>query len=169
MDIERENTQNVEPGLPIEDMEKAVSTVRIKGEIVIAIASFIFGSLGYYYAIDMTHDTYSSPAVFPKLVSTIIVICGLIQTYRCYKKNYVDFGLSAFQYIFPSNILFTIPLLIICCVIMPKVHFAISSFAFMSILMVYLDGVKYVLRSVIIACLSTAALIFRYIFEIILP
>ena len=60
---------------------------RKPGETAFALIATTFGVLGYYFALDMTSENFSSPSVFPKLASTIIIICGMICLYKACKKR----------------------------------------------------------------------------------
>ena len=60
---------------------------RKPGETAFAIIATVFGVLGYYFALGMTSENLSSPSVFPKLASTIIIICGAICIYKSCKKE----------------------------------------------------------------------------------
>ncbi len=145
---------------------------RNPGEIAFALLATIFGVLGYYFALDMTSEDYSSPSVFPKLSSTVIVICGLICIYKACKKEPPEEGSpNVFKYLLPKDVIVVLLLLLAYCIALPHLHFIISSYVFMVVGMVYLHRGKYIWQSLLISAAAMAALvaIFRYVFLVILP
>lgn len=145
---------------------------RKPGEIFFAIFTIIFGALGYYFALGMTNESLSSPSVFPKLASTIIMICGGICLYKAYKKlPPAPDSPGIFQYLLPGDVIFVMAMLFIYCIALPYLHFIASSYIFMVVGMVYLHRGKYIWQSMLISAGAMAVLIaiFRYVFLVILP
>jgi len=62
-------------------------------------------------------------------------------------------------------------LLVAYCFVLPRLHFIVSSYAFMVIGMVYLQRGKNIVRALLISAASLAVLVavFRYLFLVILP
>jgi hypothetical protein len=145
---------------------------RKPGEIGFAIITTVFGILGYYFALGMTSESYSSPSVFPKLASTIITVCGVICIYKACRKEAPEPGSpSVFRYLFPKDVIVILLMLLAYCVLLPKLHFIVSSYLFMVGGMVYLHRGKYIWQSMLISAGAMAVLvaIFRYVFLVILP
>ncbi|GHS95469.1 hypothetical protein AGMMS50276_11200 [Synergistales bacterium] len=145
--------------------------VRKPGEIGFALLGIIFGLLGYYFALDMTHDSYSAPSVFPKIASTIIVLCGLVSLVKAIKREAPAAGETAFGYLLPKDVIVMLVMLLVYCFALPILHFPLASYAFMVIGMIYLHGGKKIIQSFIYSGIALAALVavFRYVFLVILP
>ncbi|MDO4548189.1 MAG: tripartite tricarboxylate transporter TctB family protein [Clostridia bacterium] len=145
---------------------------RKPGETTFAIIATVFGVLGYYFALGMTSENLSSPSVFPKLASIIIVICGVICIYRACKKEPPEAGSpSVFRYLLPKDVIVVLALLLVYCIALPRLHFIPSSYAFMVIGMIYLHRGKNIWQSFLISACAMAVLVavFRYVFLVILP
>ncbi|MEG1799131.1 MAG: tripartite tricarboxylate transporter TctB family protein [Synergistaceae bacterium] len=145
---------------------------RKPGEIAFSCMWILFGALGYYFALGMTHDDYASPSVFPKLASCIIVLCGLFILFKDLKRNKPKEGSpNVFQYLLPKDVLVILCGLIVYCIVLPRLHFIASSYLFMVLGMIYLHRGKKIVQSLIISAGALAVLvaIFRYIFLVILP
>lgn len=145
---------------------------RKPGEFGFAVLGIIFGALGYYFALDMTSDSYSAPSVFPKLTSTLIMLCGITVFIKDSKKARPEQGSpGVWHYLMPKDVLVMMIGLIIYCIVLPRLHFIVSSYIFMVSGMVYLHRGKKILQSLIISAGALAVLvaIFRYIFMVILP
>lgn len=164
-----------EPAKP--DIPKDLSVyvpekVRKPGEIVFASLWIVLGALGYYFALGMTSDSYAAPSVFPKLASTVIILCGivtLIKAVRREKPGPEEPGV--FKYLLPHDVLVMIILIILYCFALPNLHFFPSSFAFLVAGMVYLYRGKKIIQSAVISACTLAVLIaiFRYVFLVMLP
>lgn len=146
--------------------------VRKPGEIAFALIWIIIGALGYYFALDMTSDSYSAPSVFPKLSSTVILLCGAVILAKALKKEKAEAGgAGVFQFLLPRDVLVMISLVLLYCVALPNLHFVPSSFVFLAAGMIYLyRGRKIALPVIVSACtLAVLVAIFRYVFLVILP
>ena len=145
--------------------------VRKPGEIGFAVLGVLFGVLGYYFAMDMTSETYSSPSVFPKLASLIIIACGGVSLYRAIKRQAPPKGETVFAYLLPRDVLVVLLMLVAYCVALPKLHFIPSSYAFMVAGMIYLHRGKKIVQSLIYSAIALLVLVvvFRYLFLVILP
>jgi hypothetical protein len=145
---------------------------RKPGEIGFAIIATVFGVLGYYFALGMTSDSYSAPSVFPKLASVIIIACGVICIFKACRKDAPEPGSpNVFRYLFPRDVIVILLMLLAYCVLLPKLHFIVSSYLFMAGGMVYLHRGKYIWQSMLISAGAMVVLvaIFRYVFLVILP
>lgn len=145
---------------------------RKPGETAFAIIATVFGILGYYFALDMTSEDYSSPSVFPKLSSAVIVICGLVCIYKSCKKAPPEAGSpNVFKYLLPKDVIVVLLMLLAYCIALPHLHFIISSYVFMVAGMIYLHRGKFIWQSIVISAAAMVALvaIFRYVFLVILP
>ena len=144
---------------------------RRPGELGAAALGFILGAFGYYFALDMTSGEYSSPSVFPKLASVIIMACAAVIFVRALKKEKRRDAGSLATYLLPVDVLVVLVLLVAYCAVLPRLRFVPSSFLFMVVGMVYLQRGKNILRAVLISAASLAVLvaIFRYLFMVILP
>lgn len=145
---------------------------RKPGELVFAGLLFLLGAFGYYFALDMTSGELSSPSVFPKLSSTLIMIFSAINFMKALKKEKsVEKDTHVFQYLLPRDVTVMITLLIAYCIALPKLHFVFASYIFMASAMIYLHKGKKIILSLTISALALAALIgiFRYLFLVILP
>lgn len=145
---------------------------RKPGETAFAVIATVFGILGYYFALGMTSENLSSPSVFPKLASCIIVICGVVCIYRSCKKEAPEAGSpNVFRYLLPKDVIVILAFLLIYCIALPRLHFIVSSYAFMVIGMIYLHRGKYIWQSFVISAVAMALLVavFRYVFLVILP
>lgn len=145
--------------------------VRKPGEIGFAIIGVVFGVLGFYFAMDMTSDTYSSPSVFPKLSSIIIICCALVSLMKAVKRAAPPAGETVFKYLLPRDVLVILVMLIVYCIALPRLHFVPSSYAFMVVGMVYLHRGKKIVQSLIYSAIALVMLVvvFRYLFLVILP
>jgi hypothetical protein len=145
--------------------------VRKPGEIGFALIGIIFGLLGYYFALDMTHDTYSAPSVFPKIASVIIVLCGLVSLVKAVRREPPAVGETVLGYLLPKDVIFMLAMLLVYCFALPILHFSLASYAFMVIGMVYLHSGKQIIRSFVYSGIALAVLVavFRYVFLVILP
>lgn len=146
--------------------------IRKPGEIGFALLWIIIGLLGYYFAIGMTSDSYSAPSVFPKLASTVIIICGAVTLAKAVKREkQAPDGPGVFSFLLPRDVLVMMTLMLLYCAALPKLHFVPSSFALLASGMIYLYRGKKIVQSVIISACTLAVLvaIFRYVFLVILP
>lgn len=163
------------PGAPqpaVQDLSKFVpESHRRPGELAAAALFFLVGALGYYFALGMTSGEYSSPSVFPKLASALIMIGSAVNFFHAVKKVRPEDGMSVPGYLFPKDVVMVVLLLVIYCLILPKLHFIASSYLFMVTGMVYLERGKNIIRSLVVSALALALLvaIFRYLFLVILP
>lgn len=164
---------NEAPKEPQRDISTFVPEKHRKpGETAFAMLATMVGILGYYFAMGMTSENLSSPSVFPKIASVIIVLCGIICIYRSCKKEAPEEGTpNVFHYLLPKDVLVILILLLIYCLVLPKLHFIISSYAFIAIGMIYLHRGTYIWQSLAISAGAIALLvvIFRYVFLVILP
>ncbi|MDO4559385.1 MAG: tripartite tricarboxylate transporter TctB family protein [bacterium] len=145
---------------------------RKPGETAFAVIATVFGVLGYYFALGMTSENLSSPSVFPKLASAIIIICGVTCIFKSCKKGAPEPGSpSVFKYLLPKDVIVVLSLLLAYCIALPRLHFIPSSYAFMVAGMIYLHRGKYIWQSFVISACAMAVLvaIFRYVFLVILP
>ncbi len=145
---------------------------RKPGEIGITVITFLLGAFGYYFALDMTSGEYSSPSVFPKFASTLIMACSAVNFWKAVRRERPDTSsYSLAQYLLPMDVLVMLSLLVIYCVALPHLRFIGSSYAFMVAGMVYLQRGKYIVRALLISAGSLAVLVavFRYLFLVILP
>lgn len=175
---ENQEIKNLEAVAEIEDEAARDLSVyvpekhRKPGETAFAVIATVFGVLGYYFALDMTSENYSSPSVFPKLASAIIIICGLICIFKACKKEAPEAGSpNVFRYLLPKDVIVVLVLLLAYCIALPRLHFIPSSYIFMVIGMIYLHRGKYIWQSFVISAAAMAVLvaIFRYVFLVILP
>lgn len=145
--------------------------VRKPGELGFAILGIVLGILGYYFAMDMTSETYSSPSVFPKLASTIIIACGAVSLRKALKRSAPPAGETVFGYLLPRDVLVVLIMLVLYCIALPRLHFIPSSYAFMVAGMIYLHRGKKIVQSLIYSALALLVLVvvFRYLFLVILP
>lgn len=146
--------------------------VRKPGEIGFAALGILLGMLGYYFALDMTSDTYSAPSVFPKIASIIIMACGAVSLLKAVRREKPPAGSeTVFQYLLPRDVVFVICMLVAYSIALPIAHFIPSSYVFMVVGMIYLHRGKKILQSLIISALALAVLVavFRYVFLVILP
>ena len=142
---ENQEIKNLEAVAEIEDEAARDLSVyvpekhRKPGETAFAVIATVFGVLGYYFALDMTSENYSSPSVFPKLASAIIIICGLICIFKACKKEAPEAGSpNVFRYLLPKDVIVVLVLLLAYCIALPRLHFIPSSYIFMVIGMIYL-------------------------------
>lgn len=137
--------------------------VRKPGEIVFALMGVLLGVLGWYFALDMEGDIFSSPAVFSKMPSTVIIGCGLVSLSKAMKKSAHPTGSeNALAYLLPKDVLVMLLMLLVYCIVLPYLHFIPSSYIFMVAGMIYLQRGKNVV-------LLALVLVFRYLFLVILP
>ena len=145
---------------------------RKPGELGITAITFLLGALGYYFALDMTSGEYSSPSVFPKLASTVIMACSAVNFWKAVRRERPEASApSLAQYLLPMDVLVVLSLLVIYCVALPHLRFIGSSYAFMAAGMIYLQRGKHIFRALLISAGSLAVLVavFRYLFLVILP
>ena len=144
---------------------------RKPGELGIAAIGFLIGALGYYFALDMTSGEYSSPSVFPKLASTVIMLCSAVNFFRAVKREKPETGISPARFLFPGDVVVVLCLLVAYCIALPRLHFIASSFAFLALGMIYLQRGKHIVRALLVSAASLAVLVavFRYLFLVILP
>ncbi len=146
--------------------------IRKPGEIGFALLGIVPGVLGYYFALDMTSDSYSSPSVFPKIASVIIMACGIVSLTKALRRAKPPAGSETLvQYLLPRDVVFVIGMLVVYCIALPTVHFIPSSYVFMVVGMIYLHRGRKILQSLIISAVALALLVavFRYVFLVILP
>lgn len=152
--------------------EYVPETIRKPGEIGFSCLWILLGILGWYFALEITSETYSSPSVFPKIASTIIIVCGLISLLKAIKRAPpAPGGDNVFQYLLPKDVLVILSLLLVYCIVLPHLHFIASSYLFMVIGMIYLHRGKSIVRSLIYSAIALLllVLVFRYLFLVILP
>ena len=144
---------------------------RKPGELGIAAIGFLIGALGSYFALDMTSGEYSSPSVFPKLASTVIMLCSAVNFLRAMKRGKPEAGISPARFLFPGDVVVVLCLLVAYCIALPKLHFIASSFAFLVVGMIYLQRGKNIVRALLVSAAALAVLVavFRYLFLVILP
>lgn len=149
----------------------AESALRKPGELGMAAIMFALGALGYYFALDMTSGEYSSPSVFPKLASVIIMAGSAYNFLKALKRGKGVFSDGLVKYLLPADVVVIVLLLVGYCIVLPHLHFIPSSYAFMVIAMVYLQRGKKIPQALIISALFLALLVavFRYLFLVILP
>jgi membrane associated rhomboid family serine protease len=147
------------------------ATIRKTGEIGFTVLIIILGIGGYYFALNITSDSYSAPAIFPKMSSFIIAAGGFICLLKALRKKPPEKKTSLFSYLLPKDVLVMLLMLIVYCIALPKLHFAPCSFVFMAGGMIYLHRGKHIGRCMAISTLFLLVLIsvFRYIFMVILP
>jgi len=161
-----------EPAGTVKDLSKYVPEARRKpGELGTAAIMFLIGALGYYFALDMTSGEYSSPSVFPKLASTVIMACSAVNFLKALRRDKPGTETTLTGYLLPMDVVVVVVLLVAYCVALPRLHFVASSYAFMVIGMVYLQRGKNIVRALLISAVSLAVLVavFRYLFLVILP
>lgn len=168
-----DNTNTQTSSSQLKDLSRYVPEKRRKpGEIGFSVICFILGTLGYYFALDMTSGQFSSPSVFPKLASTLIMIFSAINFWKaCKKEKPADTDPGLLEYLMPIDVTVIILMLVCYCFFLPRFHFIASSYAFMVIAMVYLHRGKKILQALLFSAIALAVLvgIFRYIFLVILP
>ena len=145
--------------------------VRKPGEIVFNVLWIVFGIFGFYFAMDMTSDTYSSPSVFPKFASVIIIFCASISLFKSIKRDKPAKGETAFKYLLPKDVTVMIAMIVAYSFALPILHFIPSSYIFMVVGMVYLHGGKKIPQCLLYSAIALAVLVlvFRYLFLVILP
>ncbi len=161
-----------EPAGTVKDLSKYVPEARRKpGELGTAAIMFLIGALGYYFALDMTSGEYSSPSVFPKLASTVIMACSAVNFLKALRRGKPGAETTLTGYLLPLDVVVVVVLLVAYCFALPRLHFVASSYAFMVIGMVYLQRGKNIVRALLISAVSLAVLVavFRYLFLVILP
>ena len=154
------------------DLSTFVPEARRKpGELGIAAIGFLIGALGYYFALDMTSGEYSSPSVFPKLASTVIMLCSAVNFFRAVKREKPEAAPSLARFLFPGDVVVVLCFLVAYCVALPRLHFIASSFAFLVVGMIYLQRGKNIVRALLVSAAALAVLVavFRYLFLVILP
>jgi Predicted membrane protein len=157
-----------------ESLEKKLfseSAIRAHGELLVAVLILLFGLAGFYFALDLSSDSYSSPSVFPKFVSAIIALCGCVLTAQVIRKERPPKEISAITFILPLDVAVMLALLGIYCLLLPTIHFIPSTFLFLTCGITYLRRGKKIPQTLIIAAVSLLVLvgIFRYVFLVILP
>lgn len=162
--IEHQTSNNV--------TEVSKEPCRKRGELGLAVILFLFGAAGYYFAIGMTSETYSSPSVFPKLISFLIMLFSVVIFFQARKRHRPDENEPPlFAFLFPKDVFVLITLLVVYAVVLPYLHFIAASYLFLVTGIIYLQRGKNKLRAFIIsaAALAILVVIFRYIFMVILP
>jgi hypothetical protein len=157
----------------VKDLSVYVPEARRRpGELGITVITFIIGALGYYFALGMTSGEFSSPSVFPKLASTVIMVCSAVNFRKAVKRERPEESdSSVVHYLLPRDVVVMLSLLVIYCFALPQIRFIASSYAFMVAGMIYLQRGKNIVRALLISAASLAVLvvIFRYLFLVILP
>lgn len=152
--------------------EYVEETERKPGEIVFCLLGTMIGVLGWYFALDMTSDSYSSPSVFPKITSSIIILCGIITLFKSVRRNPpAKDSPGALQYLLPRDVFVIIGMLLVYCLVLPILHFIPASYLFMVAGMVYLHRGKNIVRCLVYSAIAllVLVLVFRYLFLVILP
>lgn len=158
--------------------EKAESQATLKkercnpGERMTALLIIILGMLGYYFAMDMTSETYYSPSVVPKLTSVVVAICAAAALFRTRSKDKNPLNwYGTLKYFLPKDVLVLLTFLVIYSFMLPLAGFNIASAAFLFAAMAYLQNWKDLIRAAIISVITVAVLylVFRYLFLVILP
>lgn len=146
-------------------------TVRKPGELGFAVIATLLGVLGYYFAMDMTSETFSSPSVFPKIASVIIVGCGVYCLCKAVKRDRPPAGETTIHYLLPRDVTFMILMIVVYSIALPRLHFIPSSYGFMVIGMIYLNRGKKIPQSFFYSAIALAVLVavFRFLFMVILP
>jgi hypothetical protein len=168
-----ENVNEQGSSSQVKDLSRYVPEKRRKpGEIGFSVICFMLGALGYYFALGMTSGQFSSPSVFPKLASALIMVFSAVNFWKASKKEKpaeTDPGLL--EYLLPVDVTVIILLLVGYCVFLPRLHFIASSYAFMVIAMIYLHRGKKILQALLFSAIALAVLVgvFRYLFLVILP
>ena len=154
-----------------EERGPAERPFRKPGELGMAAIMFLLGALGYYFALDMTSGEYSSPSVFPKFASVIIMAGSAYNLLKALGRGKPGITDGLVKYLLPVDVVVIVLLLIAYCIALPHLHFIPSSYAFMVIAMVYLQRGKKIPQALIISALFLALLVavFRYLFLVILP
>lgn len=144
---------------------------RKAGELGFGALATLFGALGFYFALEMTSETYSSPSVFPKMASVVIILCGLFVLYQAMKRQRPPKGESVIKYTLPRDVTVMILMIIAYSIALPRLHFIPSSYIFMVAGMFYLHRGKKIIHCCIYSAVAMALLvaIFRYLFLVILP
>jgi hypothetical protein len=175
MDDPKDSVSGGSPGegAVVKDLSVYVPEARRKpGELGITAITFLLGAFGYYFALDMTSGEYSSPSVFPKLASTVIMVCSAVNFLKAIRRERPDASSpSVAQYLLPLDVVVVLSLLVAYCVALPYFRFIGSSYAFMVAGMIYLQRGKHIVRALLISAASLAVLVavFRYLFLVILP
>lgn len=153
-------------------MEQA-KPLRKPGELGFCALCFLFGAAGYYFALDMTSGELSSPSMFPKLSSVIIMLCAAGAFVRTLKgKAKVDASFNAVTgYLFSKDVVVMLVLLAAYSVALPILHFAPASAIFLFVALFYLQRFKRAPMCLAISVISIAILVagFTYIFKVMLP
>ena len=92
---------------------------RKSGELGAAALAFLLGVLGYYFALDMTSGEYSSPSVFPKFASVIIMASSAFIFARGLKKEKEKDAPGLFAFLLPMDVVAVVVLLVVYCMILP--------------------------------------------------
>lgn len=152
--------------------ESPINNFAEPGERWFGLIILLLGIVGCAGTFQMTFDTLSDPASLPRVVSVILILCGILLSYGNFRRpsQRIRFK-EAVRQILPKDVCVMALLLAIYCIVLPKLHFIIASYLFMFIGMVYLRGKNKIVSSLIISGLATAVLvaIFQYIFMVILP
>lgn len=142
------------------------------GERFFGLVILLIGIVGFAYTFQMTSNTLSDPASLPRLVSAILMLCGVLVSYKNFKraKRHMSFN-DALREILPKDVCVMAVFLAVYCIALPKLHFIVASYLFMLAGMVYLRGKAKIISSLVISAFATAVLvaIFQYIFMVILP
>ncbi len=145
--------------------------IRKPGEAAFAGLITAIGVLGYYLAMDLSSDSLSAPSVFPKIASTVIFCGGVISLLRAIRRERPPSGETAWQYLMPSDVQGMLALMSAYCLVLPHLHFPVSSYIFLVAGMTLLYRGKHIIRSSLYSALILVCLIliFRYVMLVILP
>jgi hypothetical protein len=163
---------NAKPAVPQNLSVYVPEKIRKPGEVAFAAFGTLLGALGYYFALGMTSGAYSSPSVFPKASSVLVMACGAVSLFKALRREKTSPGHNAlFRFLLPKDVLFVLGMLIVYCLILPYLHFIASSYLFMVVGMVWLHRGRKIFQSLIVSAATLAVLVvvFRYVFLVILP
>ena len=145
---------------------------RKPGEVVFSLLFIALGILGYYFAMDMTSGQYSSPSVAPKVASGLIVVMGSVALALVFGKEKVPYSIRDLaHYLLTREVFFVLAMLALYSVFLPRLHFPVASFLFLSSVLLYLQrGKRWTLclglsASVVLVLVG----IFKYVFLVMLP
>ncbi len=151
---------------------KADVPARKPGEIAFALLAIVFGVLGYYFALDISSGSLSAPSTVPKMASVIIIAMGLLSLRQGVLKVKAPSGFGELtRFLLPRDVLVVLVLLALYSALLVPIGFAIDSFLFISVALIYLQRGKRIPLCLAVAAISVAALvgIFNYIFKVMLP
>lgn len=152
--------------------QKTSQIKRNPGEVCFAALFVLFGVLGYYFALDMTSGSYSSPSVAPKIASSVIIFMGFIELRKSIKKlrkNFKSEGL--FVFLFTREVFFVLVLLGLYSIFLPVLHFPLASFLFLLLSLLFLHRWKKIglCFAISVGTVTTLVGIFKYVFQVVLP